>query len=133
MRFRNAILSSALACLTFGKAASAEPISGPDKLYVTARLGVLVATTACGAKEVDGALVRFAERSGVDFDKTDAAVVAGYIAYGGSPYKSSDLIPNITAEVDSFMDAILTAFPSNRVESCADLISALKVQRLIVE
>ena len=45
----------------------------------------------------------------------------------------ADLIPNITVEVENFMDAVLTAFPSNRAESCADLISALKVQKLIVE
>jgi len=133
MTLRNTIISTALACLTFGTAALAEPISAPDKVYVTARLGVLVATKACGAKEVDGAIVRLADRTGVDFDKTEAAVMAGYNAYAGFTYRRSDLIPNITVEVENFMDAVLTAFPSNRAESCADLISALKVQKLIVE
>jgi hypothetical protein len=120
------LMLAGLALFFIGSAMGAEPLPDTDKMFVYLRLFTVVAAHTCGAKEIDGGLKKFAERTGLDYPKMYKAIAAAYAATTGREYDSSDLIPDVTVLVNSTLDGLVVEVGKDKAATCAKIIAAIK-------
>jgi hypothetical protein len=120
-----AALAFGLMASSVTPAHSATAISDNDKLFVQLTMLTLFATKTCGAKEIKGGTLRYADSAGVDFDKVSNAIGAAYNAWFGSSYERRDLIPGVSVEVSNILDATMAA-SKDKPKLCRTLLEGLK-------
>jgi hypothetical protein len=80
--------------------ASAEVLSTEEKDFAVLSTAGIIIASECDAKIVPDALVKYADRTGVNFDVLRAAMMATLHLQNDEPYERADLIPEVTKAIN---------------------------------
>jgi hypothetical protein len=110
----------------------AETLSPQEKGFVVNISAGLLVTTRCGAKVINGGMVRLADRAGIDGERLTDAVTAAILAQAKDlPYKREDLIPAVTQLVVAAYVEIGADIDRNNAKNCAKWMKTLRENGVI--
>jgi hypothetical protein len=92
----------------------------------------LLVTNRCGAKVINGGMVRLADRAGVDGERLTDAVTAAMLAQGKDlPYDREKLIPAVTRLMVDANVEIGADIDRDKAKNCAKWMKTLRENGVI--
>jgi hypothetical protein len=98
-----------------------------EQSFVAIATGAPIAAAICGTKVIPTALLRIADRLGVDdADGIFKATLAAIGRLGDTDYRQQDLRPAVTRLVVKIANEMASDFDDNKDRACADYLKFLR-------
>ena len=95
-------------------------VNKADRMFILLTTGTLIQATMCpGYDVVEGAVQKYADMNGANFDGLKAAVMAAMSAQIGREYAREDLIPEVTQLVRGMFMEMGDDFDRNKPSACS--------------